>query len=99
MSTCGHGRVGSKGNLMEKSKDPGVRTRWTAALAAGRRPRLLAAACALVLAAPLAMVAATGTVAQARPDRGAARGAGGVVADGGTARGAGGVVAEGGGGS
>src|SRR5690349_8425942 len=98
MSTCGHGRVGSKGNLMEKPKDPGIRTTWTAALAAGRRPRLVAAACALVLAAPLAVVAATGTVAQARPDGGAARAARGVAADGGTGRGAGSVAAEGGGG-
>ena len=42
-------------------------------LAAGRRPRLVVAACAVVLAAPLAVVAATGTVAQARPDGGRAR--------------------------
>src|SRR5436190_988026 len=83
MSTCGQGRVGSKGNLMEKSKDPGIRTRWTAALAAGRRSRLVAAACAVVLAAPLAVVAATGTVAQARPDEGAARAAGGAASGGG----------------
>ena len=68
---------------MEKSKDPGIRTRWTAALAAGRRSRLVAAACAVVLAAPLAVVAATGTVAQARPDEGAARAAGGAASGGG----------------
>jgi arabinogalactan endo-1,4-beta-galactosidase len=37
----------------------------------------------MVLAAPLAVVAATGTVAQARPDGGTARGAGGVAAEGG----------------
>ncbi len=61
---------------MEKPKDPGIRARWTAALTAGRRPRLVAAACALVLAAPLAVVAATGTVAQARPDGGTVRSAG-----------------------
>ena len=78
---------------MERSKDPGSRTRRAAGLAAGwprltaalagvRRPRLVAAACALVLAAPLAVVAATGTVAQARPDGDAARSAGGAVADG-----------------
>ena len=79
MSTCGQAHVGSKGNLMERSKDPGIRSRWTAALAAGRRPRLVAAACAVVLAAPLAVVAATGTAAQARPDGGAVRAAGGVV--------------------
>ena len=52
-------------------------------LAPGRRPRLMVAACAVVLAAPLAVVAATGTVAQARPDGGAARAAGGAAADGG----------------
>ena len=68
---------------MEKSKDPGIRTRWTAALAAGRQSRLVAAACAVVLAAPLAVVAATGTVAQARPDGGAARTAGGAASGGG----------------
>ena len=68
---------------MEKSKDPGIRTRWTAALAAGRQSRLVAAACAVVLAAPLAVVAATGTVAQARPDEGAARAAGGAASGGG----------------
>src|SRR6266566_2343163 len=76
MSTWGQSRVGSKGNLMERSKGPGIRTRWAAALAAGRRPRLVAAACAVMLAAPLAVVAATGTVAQARPDGSAARAAG-----------------------
>src|SRR5258705_2529005 len=92
MSTCGQSRVGSKGNLMKRSKDPGIRTRWAAALATGRRPRLVAAACAVVLAAPLVVVAATGTVAQARPDGGAARGAGAAAAD----RGA---RADGGGGS
>ena len=68
-------------------------------LAAGRRPRLVVAACALVLAAPLAVVAATGTVAQARPDGGAARAAGGTAADGGAARGAGSAAADGDGGS
>jgi arabinogalactan endo-1,4-beta-galactosidase len=52
-------------------------------VAGGRRPRLVAAACALVLTAPLAVVAATGTVAQARPDGGAARSAGGAAANGG----------------
>jgi cation transport ATPase len=56
---------------MEKSKDPGSRTRWAAVLTAGRRPRVVVAACALVLAAPLAVVAATGTVARA--DGGAGR--------------------------
>ena len=76
---------------MERSKDPGIRTRWAAALAAGRRPRLWRPACAVVLAAPLAVVAATGTVAQARPDGGAARAAGGAAADGGAARVAGGA--------
>jgi hypothetical protein len=65
---------------MERFKEPGSRTRWTAVLTAGRRPRLaggrrprlaavlaggrrprvVAAACALVLAVPLAVVAATG---------------------------------------
>src|SRR5437870_3806133 len=62
----------SKGNLMNRPKDPGIRTRWVAVLAAGRRPklaaalaagrrwRLVAAGCAVVLAAPLAVVAATG---------------------------------------
>src|SRR6185503_922132 len=81
---------------MKRSKDPGSRTRWAAVLTAGRRPRLaavlgggrrprvVAAACALVLAAPLAVVAATGTVAQARPDGSAARSAGSAAADGGT---------------
>ena len=64
-------------------------------LAAGRRPRLMVAACAVVLAAPLAVVAATGTVAQARPDGGAARAAGGAAADGGAARGAGSAAADG----
>ena len=68
---------------MGKPKDPGIRTRWTAALAAGRQSRLVAAACAVVLAAPLAVVAATGTVAQARPDGGAARTAGGATSGGG----------------
>ena len=61
----------------------GRRPRLAAVLAGGRRPRVVAAACALVLAAPLAVVAATGTVAQARPDGGAARSAGGAAADGG----------------
>src|SRR2546430_7575030 len=75
MSTWGQSRVGSKGNLMERSKGPGIRTRWAAALAAGRRPRLVAVACAVVLAAPLAVVAATGTVAPARPDGSVARAA------------------------
>src|SRR6185312_10422154 len=68
---------------MERSKDPGSRTRWAAVLAGGRRPRVVAAACALALAAPLAVVAATGTVAQARPDGSGARSAGS-AADGGT---------------
>jgi hypothetical protein len=68
---------GFEGDVMNRSQDPGIRTRWAAALRAGRRPRLVAAACAVVLAAPLAVVAATGTVAQGRPDEGAARGAGG----------------------
>ena len=67
---------------MERSKGPGIRTRWAAALAARRRPRLVAAACAVVLAAPLAVVAATGTAAQARPDGSAARTAGAVRAAG-----------------
>ena len=67
---------------MKRSKDPGIRTRWAAALATGRRPRLVAAACAVVLAAPLAVVAATGTAAQARPDGSAARTAGAVRAAG-----------------
>ena len=49
---------------MEKARDPGIRTRWAAALAAGRRPRLVAAACALVLAAPLVVVAVTGSAAR-----------------------------------
>jgi len=53
----------------------------------------VAAACALVLAAPLAVVAATGTVAQARPDGGAARGAGGTAADGGARMAGGGGTA------
>src|SRR5690349_1278833 len=78
---------------MERFKDPGSRTRWAAVLTAGRRPRLaavlgggrrprvVAAACALVLAAPLAVVAATGTVAQARPDGSTARSAGSTAAD------------------
>src|SRR5439155_2957002 len=48
-----------------------------------RRPRLVAAACALVLAAPLAVVAATGTVAQARPDGGTVRSAGNAAEGGG----------------
>ena len=62
---------------MKRSKDPGIRTRWAAALAAGRRRRLVVATCAVALAAPLAVVAATGTAAQARPDGAAAeRGAG-----------------------
>ena len=88
---------------MERSTDPGIRTRWARALAAGWRPalaalaalaagprwRLVVAGCAVVLAAPLAVVAATGTVAQARPDEGAVRSAGGAAADGG-ARAAGG---------
>ncbi|MGH3180104.1 MAG: glycosyl hydrolase 53 family protein, partial [Streptosporangiaceae bacterium] len=68
---------------MNRPKDPDIRTRWAAALATGRRLRLVAAACAVVLAAPLAVVAVTGTVAQARPDGGAARTAGGAAADGG----------------
>jgi arabinogalactan endo-1,4-beta-galactosidase len=60
----------------------------------------VAAACAVVLAAPLAVVAATGTVAEARPDESAARAAGtGTVAearpDGGAARAAGTVRAAG----
>jgi arabinogalactan endo-1,4-beta-galactosidase len=65
-----------------------------AALGGGRRRAgIVAAACALVLAAPLAVVAATGTVAQARPDGGAARSAGGAAADGGArADGGGGTV-------
>src|SRR6185437_1461780 len=86
---------------MERFKEPGSRTRWTAVLTAGRRPRLaggrrprlaavlaggrrprvVAAACALVLAVPLAVVAATGTVAQARPDGSTARSAGSTAAD------------------
>src|SRR5947208_7916387 len=98
MSTCGQSRVGSKGNLMKRSKDPGIRTRWAAGLATGRRPRLVAAACAVVLAAPLAVVAATGTVAQARPDEGAARGAAGAAVAGG-ARVAGSARSAGGGGA
>jgi hypothetical protein len=53
------------------------RPRLAAVLAGRRRPRVVAAVCAVVLAAPLAVVAATGTVAQGRPDEGAARGAGG----------------------
>src|SRR5438034_11324428 len=68
---------------MESSKDPGSRTRWAAVLTAGRRPRLVAAACALVLAAPLAVVAATDTVAQARPDGGTVRSAGNAAEGGG----------------
>ena len=76
---------------MERSQGPGIQARWAAALRGGRRPklaaalrggrrwRLVAAAGAVVLAAPLAVVAATGTVAQARPDGGAVRAAGGVV--------------------
>ena len=59
----------------------GRRPRLAAVLAGGRRPRVVAAACALVLAAPLAVVAATGTVAQARPDGSTARSAGSTAAD------------------
>ena len=62
---------------MDRARDPSVRARWAAALAAGRRPKFATAACAVVLAAPLAVVAATGTVAQARPDAAAARADGG----------------------
>jgi len=71
----------------------GRRPRLAAVLAGGRRPRVVAAACALVLAVPLAVVAATGTVAQARPDGSAARSTGSAAADGGTrADGGGGAV-------
>ena len=59
----------------------GRRPRLAAVLGGGRRPRVVAAACALVLAAPLAVVAATGTVAQARPDGSTARSAGSTAAD------------------
>ena len=58
---------------MKRSKDPVIRTRWAAVLATGRRRRLVVAACAAVLAAPLAVVAASGTAAQARPDGAAAQ--------------------------
>jgi hypothetical protein len=49
----GQGCVGSKGNLMERPKDRIIRTGRAAASAAGRRPRLAAAACAVLVAAPL----------------------------------------------
>jgi arabinogalactan endo-1,4-beta-galactosidase len=82
---------------MEKARDPGIRTRWAAALAAGRRPRLVAAACALVLAAPLVVVAVTGSAAKARPGGGAARAGGGAARVGGGAARAGGGAGDGGG--
>jgi arabinogalactan endo-1,4-beta-galactosidase len=65
---------------MKKAREPGIRTRWAAALAAGRRPRLVAAASAVVLAAPLVVVAVMGTAAQARPGGTAARADGGAGA-------------------
>ena len=52
---------------MERPKGHIIRTGRAAAPAAGRRPRLVAAACAVLVAAPLAAVAVAGTAAQARP--------------------------------
>ena len=53
---------------MERPKDQIIRTGRAAAPAPGRRPRLVAAACAALVAVPLAVVAVAATTAQARPD-------------------------------
>ena len=57
-----------RGDLMERPKDQIIRTGRVAAAERGRRPRLVAAACAVLVAVPLAVVAVAATTAQARPD-------------------------------
>ena len=53
---------------MERPKVEIIRTGREAAPAPGRRPRFVAAACAALVAVPLAVVAVAATTAQARPD-------------------------------
>src|SRR6266699_756926 len=71
---------------MERPKDHMIRTGRAAAPAAGRRPRLVAAACALLAAVPLTVIAvavAAGPSAQAHPAAGMTRTVGTQPADGG----------------